>query len=157
MKFKGILIEPFYGFGNSLGDPLEFTKNQIVFPKSLEGFSFEDSNIKHGTFYTLMVSNNIDANMRYEIRLNNGKTIRLLVDNKNEKKLKRIHGLDFYGKYPIRYDIFKAIITGIVSILVSLLLILLNCQRQSRLYEQQEKRLDSLSVKVDSLKNALHQ
>ena len=54
-------------------------------------------------------------------------------------------------KHPIRYDILKGAITAIFAILVSLILGKAGYQENNRLYKQQEKRLDSLTVVIDSL------
>ena len=93
-------------------DDIDFTENQILLPDRLKN-KFSGSNIRDGDTYKLNSNKNIDRNLRYQIVLNNGVTIRLYVDRKNERKLKRIHKLNWYSKLPIKYDIIKMAITKI--------------------------------------------
>jgi hypothetical protein len=113
MKFKAKLFTPFCVLDRSknIDTTLEFTKTQIVFPKSLTNGAFEEGNIKHGVRYELIFKDDIDRRMKYEIKLNNQQTIRLILDRKNERKLKWVHKMYRIQKEPL------AFITIIISIL----------------------------------------
>lgn len=155
MKFNAI-IEGLSAFKSIKKEHLVFTKAHILFNKDFDPPQFHNTELKHDINYSLKEVE-IDGKIRYEITFGTKpETRKLIVDEANEKKLRRIHKLDWYSNYPIKYDILKAAITAGFAILVGILINLPTCLKQSRLYERQEKRLDSLSGKVDSLTNLLN-
>lgn len=118
-RFKGLLITPYFADTGSNSDTaLEFTKTQIIIPKELKDLRFQDSDLKHGAHYQLILHDNIDRTLRYEVRLNKGQTIRLVVNKWNEWKLKWVHGMYRIQKEPLA---FVAIIISAISLLTSIL------------------------------------
>lgn len=151
-NFEGV---PIHTAWDELNNPpqvssIEFTENQILLPEHLKG-KFADGNIRHGATYTLDAKKNIDRRLRYQVVLDNGTTLRLIVDRTNEKKLRHIHKLNWYSNHPIKYDIFKGVLTAIFTLIIGLLLWLADKSKEVQLHKQQEMRLDSLILKVDSL------
>lgn len=100
---------------------LEFTKSQIIFPKSFTNAYFQNSNIKHLAKYTLIVHDNIDVRKRYEIKINNRDIISIIPNKRNERKLKWIHKL-----YPIQKNdvAFYTLIVAAIGVLASIFLII---------------------------------
>ena len=133
MTFKASLTTNFkiHNFRLPTDTALEFTKSHIIFPKSLANGHYDNINIKHGAHYELIVHDNINLRERYEIKLDNNEKIRLAITRKNEKILKSVHKLYRHQKYPVKYDILKAAITGILSISLSLLIGLVITQKSS--------------------------
>jgi len=133
---------------------LEFNKTEIIFPKSLSNGHYTNRNIRDGTTYELITHFGRTLQYRYEIKFVNGDKERLSINKNNERLLKQIHKLSWYHKYDIKYDLLKMVATAILSVIVSLLVWKLTNLSKSRLNDEQEKRLDSLNYRIDSLLNA---
>ena len=98
---------------------LHFTKSQIIFPDTLTNGRFDNSNIKNHIHYKLIPHDNILPALRYEIEINNNETFRLVLDKKNERKLKWIHKLYPFQKEPIGT---LGLIVAIISLLATTVL-----------------------------------
>lgn len=96
---------------------LHFAKSQIIFPNTLTNGHYENSNIINYANYELIPHENILLALRYEIKLKNGDTFRLVIDKKNERKLKWIHGL-----YSFQKNATFATILAIISLLATIVL-----------------------------------
>lgn len=118
MKFKALLTTP--SFANPklpVDTTLEFTKTRIKFPETLIGNPFSESEIKNNARYRLKINDDLDKRMKYEIILLNGKGIYLIINKKNERRLKWIHKL-----YPFQKDATLATVLSIVSLLATIIL-----------------------------------
>lgn len=118
MTFKAQLTTPVIADPNEPVDTaLEFTKSRIKFPEALIGNPFTESEIKNNARYELKINDDLDKRMKYEIILPNGKGVHLIIDKKNERKLKWIHKL-----YPFQKDATLATVISIVSLLATIVL-----------------------------------
>lgn len=97
---------------------LEFTKSQILFPKSATNLIFKNREIKHGVRYKLIANDTIDRLHKYQIVIGNGKPINLAINNINEIKLKWIHGI-----YLVKKELLAsvAILISILALIVAIL------------------------------------
>lgn len=155
MTFKASLMTTFaiHNVNYPSDSRLEFSKTEIIFPSTLNNGHYQSRNIRDGAHYELIPHSGRKLQERYEIKFDNGETDRLVITKENEKILKKIHELLWYQNNPIKYDIFKSVLTAIFAVIVGLTVWQLTHQSPNQLYDQQEKRLDSLSVKVDNLIN----
>jgi len=117
MRFKASLTIPFKIADIRLpaDTTLEFTKSQIIFPKSLNNGHYANSYIKNGVHYDLIIHDEIDMRLKYEIRVGNKKLIRVAINRKNEKKLKWVHKLYWIQK-PDSNWFKQALLAGTISI-----------------------------------------
>ncbi len=118
MTFKALLTTPIFANPKeSVDTTLEFTKTRIKFPDTLIGNPFSESEIKNNTRYRLKINDDLDKRTKYEIILPNGKEIYLIINKKNERRLKWIHKL-----YPFQKDATLATVLSIVSLLATIIL-----------------------------------
>ena len=156
--FKGTLFTPIRFTIDNLPPKtyyLEFTKSQIIFPEKFKDIKYDKSEIKDRAYYKLSIYDNIDMRYRYEITIGNSQPIRLWVNKKEEKKLKKIHGLSWYAGLPIKWDLIKIFIAFALSAIVSISLFLLNRQTIHIKSEQQQSTIDSLSSKIFQIEKNL--
>jgi hypothetical protein len=76
-----------------------FTKSQIFYSqKENRNWVFDNLKVLNGDYYELVVTDNIDRLLRYEIIINRQHPIRLALDSKNEFLLKWTHKLCYIQK-----------------------------------------------------------
>ena len=121
MSFKAILQTPYIKIQESLPHNLKikFTKTQIIIPdQEKSNFRYDNLIIKNGEKYELIVTDNIERQSRYEIKIRDiAYPIRLGISKRNEFLLKWTHNLLYIQKDSSNW--LKApIIGGLLGILM---------------------------------------
>ena len=118
MTFKAQLVSPVFANPKEpVNTTLQFTRTRIKFPNALVVSPFVESEIKNNARYTLKINDDLDKRTKYQIFLPNGKGIYLIINKKNEFKLRWIHKL-----YPFQNDATFATIISIISLLATIIL-----------------------------------
>ncbi|WP_018613747.1 hypothetical protein [Segetibacter koreensis] len=82
-----------------------------------------------------------------------GEITQCIITKNPNYKLKSWH-----EKYPVRYEWFKGVITGIITLAVAIIIWLIDKQKGDKEYKELKQRLDSVVYKMDSLsKSSLSQ
>jgi hypothetical protein len=95
-----------------------FTKSQIFYSqKENRNWVFDNLKVLNGDYYELVVTDNIDRLLRYEIIINRQHPIKLALDSKNEFLLKWTHKLCYIQKDSSNW-LKTAIISSTVGVLM---------------------------------------
>jgi hypothetical protein len=121
MSFKAIIQTPYIKIQESLPYNLkiEFTKTQIIIPdQEKSNFCYANFIIKNGETYELIVTDNIERQLRYEIKIKDiSYPVRLGISKRNEFFLKWTHNLLYIQKDSSNW-LKGAIIGGLFGILM---------------------------------------
>ena len=125
----------------------KFTKSQIFYiEKENRNWYFDNLKVTDGDYYSLIVTDNVNRLLRYEIVINKQRPIKLALDSKNEFLLKWTHKLCYIQQEKSNW--LKNIIGALLIALTTFVLTKIFSEPKSN----QEPKTP---IKIDSSKSIL--